>query len=617
MNSNLISSDYAISSVVAAAGVTACTEYEVAGMVSKESQLGELWPRPRFQAGTPAERLTTLLSVSRWLNRFSVLPERGVSKLTKTNRSAMMKATKGNGQRRLGVLMAAGLLALSGTAQARDTGDLRDVQIPLPGNLNEVVKDRDAAIALGKALFWDMQVGVNDEYACATCHHKAGVDSRVNFRSLHGGANGQIDIAGPELTASDFPFRRRTDDVVGSIGVPLHVFKGVDEATGEETCELIGDPDGNLVTGMAAPSSVNAVFSERQFWDGRARSVFNGVNIHGDDLDRDEYPVLYVTDASGSVMSTKFAIEPASLASQAVGPVMSVVEMNCQGREWPHVGMKLLPRQPLAEQTTAQDDSVLGAYVGGDGKFTGDVTYRDMVYAAFQDKYVSNMPAGDTGFTVEQANFSMYFGVAVMLYEASLVSDNAPWDQYMRGDKRAVSRSAKRGHEVFNGKGACYHCHRDAETSNAAITNGGNSKAFANIGVRPIRENRGLRRGEHKSVGIRNAELSNPYMWNGGQLTLRQLVRFYNKGGDFRGRGNELDPLGLTNREERDLVSFMLALTDDRVRCDAGVFDHPSLALDFGEDLPAVGQSGLNDGQCWKPALDDGSKNFHYKLRIR
>jgi cytochrome c peroxidase len=527
----------------------------------------------------------------------------------------MMKATKGNGRRHLGVLVAAGLLALSGTAQARDTGDLREVEVPLPGNLSEVVKDRDAAVALGKALFWDMQVGVDEQYACATCHHKAGVDSRVNFRSLHPGANGQIDTQGPELTGHDFPFNRRNDDIVGSIGVPPTVFVDVDPVTGHETCDPVDDEMGHSVTGMASPSSVNAVFSERQFWDGRARSIFNGVNIHGDDLDRDEYPEIYVTDASGNIVPSKFAIEPASLASQAVGPVMSAVEMNCTGRGWPEVAMKMLPRKPLAFQETSPTDSVLGPYVGADGKFDDSVTYRDMVKAAFQDKYVSDQLAGDTGLTVEQVNFSMYWGVAVMLYEATLVSDDTPWDRYMRGDRRAVSASAKRGHEVFNGKGACYHCHRDAETSNAAITNGGNSKAFANIGVRPISENRGLRRGEHKSVTVRNAELTNPYLWNGSELTLRQLVRFYNKGGQFRGRHNELDPLGLTNREERDLVSFMLALTDDRVRCDAEQFDHPSLKLWFGEDLPAVGAEGLD--QCWKPALDDGSKNFHYKLRIR
>ena len=38
-------------------------------------------------------------------------------------------------------------------------GDLRAVAVPEPPNLNEFVKTRQAAIALGKALFWDMQVG--------------------------------------------------------------------------------------------------------------------------------------------------------------------------------------------------------------------------------------------------------------------------------------------------------------------------------------------------------------------------------------------------------------------------------------------------------------------------
>ena len=525
-----------------------------------------------------------------------------------------MKATKGNGLLHVGVLMAAGLLALSGTAQARDTGDLREVEVPLPDNFSEVVKDKDAAIALGKALFWDMQVGVNEEYACATCHHKAGGDSRVNFRSLHPGANGQIDVAGPDLAASDFPFTRNVDDIVGSIGVPMYVFDGVDASTGEETCTLVGDREGYQVTGMHSPVTVNAVFHERLFWDGRARSKFNGVNIHGDDLDREDYPKIFVNSGSG-VEAIEFSIEHAALASQSTGPALSAVEMSCAGRTWPDIGKKMLVRKPLAEQITSQSDSVLGSYVGDDGKFAGDITYRDMVYAAFQDKYVSDLPAGDTGLTVEQANFSLYWGIALNLYQGTLVSDDAPWDRYMRGDSSAVSASAKRGHEVFNGEGACYHCHRDAETSNAAITNGGNSKQFANIGVRPVQENRGIRRGQHKSSSVRNAELSNPFMWNGGQLTLRQLVRFYNKGGDFRGKHNELDPLGLSNRQERDLVSFMLALTDDRVRCDAGKFDHPSLELEHGEALPAVGAEGLQE--CWKPALDDGSKNFHYKLRIR
>src|SRR5215207_9084537 len=57
-------------------------------------------------------------------------------------------------------------------------GDLRAVAAPLPSNLGDFIADTDAAIALGKALFWDMQVGSDGIQACASCHFRAGADPR-------------------------------------------------------------------------------------------------------------------------------------------------------------------------------------------------------------------------------------------------------------------------------------------------------------------------------------------------------------------------------------------------------------------------------------------------------
>ncbi len=50
----------------------------------------------------------------------------------------------------------------------------------MPSNLGDFVRDREAAIALGKALFWDMQAGSDGMTACATCHWHAGADARIN-----------------------------------------------------------------------------------------------------------------------------------------------------------------------------------------------------------------------------------------------------------------------------------------------------------------------------------------------------------------------------------------------------------------------------------------------------
>ncbi|MGI8500195.1 MAG: hypothetical protein ACR2LR_03530 [Hassallia sp.] len=62
-------------------------------------------------------------------------------------------------------------------------------------------------------------------------------------------------------------------------------------------------------------------------------------------------------------------------------------------------------------------------------------------------------------------------------------------------------------------------------------------------------------------------------------MTLKQVVEFYNRGGDFRQPGSALAPITptLTEAEKDDLVAFLTALTDERVRDDKAPFDHPQL----------------------------------------
>ena len=48
-----------------------------------------------------------------------------------------------------------------------------------PVALANYIQDRPAAIRLGKALFWDVNIGSDGETACATCHFSAGADNRI------------------------------------------------------------------------------------------------------------------------------------------------------------------------------------------------------------------------------------------------------------------------------------------------------------------------------------------------------------------------------------------------------------------------------------------------------
>ncbi len=123
------------------------------------------------------------------------------------------------------VFLSSGALFGAGEAVAQ-VPPLSDVPVPRPPDLAEYVRDEAAAVVLGKALFWDMQIGGDGIQACATCHFRAGADPRkknqispglLQVRFENGDAipdrDTNFDGQGPNdtLRAEDFPFVRFAD----------------------------------------------------------------------------------------------------------------------------------------------------------------------------------------------------------------------------------------------------------------------------------------------------------------------------------------------------------------------------------------------------------------------
>ena len=78
-------------------------------------------------------------------------------------------------------VIAAGVWSLTLAAQVRvdsRIGSLRKVPVPRQTQTEEYVRDPTLLVVLGKALFWDMQVGSDSRTACGTCHFHAGADHR-------------------------------------------------------------------------------------------------------------------------------------------------------------------------------------------------------------------------------------------------------------------------------------------------------------------------------------------------------------------------------------------------------------------------------------------------------
>jgi hypothetical protein len=116
------------------------------------------------------------------------------------------------------------------------------------------------------------------------------------------------------------------------------------------------------------------------------------------------------------------------------------------------------------------------------------------------------------------------------------------------------------------------------------------------MGTWPV-PNRVIRMGSFKAPQLREVELTGPYFHNGGQLTLRQVVDFYTRGGDFpitnaAHRDFNIVNLiveaqsNLSEAERVALVDFLLELTDDRVRFEKAPFDHPEVFVPLDGRAP-------------------------------
>lgn len=557
-----------------------------------------------------------------------------------------------------------------------------------PANLGDFVQDETALLKLGKALFWDMQLGSDGIQSCASCHFHAGADNRsknqigpgllatpkdTGFSALLG--------SGPnyQLTAADFPFRKLsnpncrvdavvsaqcpagpsallsdTNDVASSQGVFSSVLIGTVPGQAKENVRSIPDPDGFQIAGINVrrveprntPTVINAIFYKLQFWDGRAKEIFNGVNIQGA-VDTDAF--VYRASSPNTLTQVQIGLDNSSLASLVTGPPLSVFEMAADGRTHQEIGTKFLRRaggklttmRPLAKQLVHPQDSVLGADSRSPQPGLKTPSYDNLIKQSFKkewwnsNKIIQVNPDGthtilhqravgqllpENQYELRQWNFSLFVGLAMQKYLSTLVSDQTPFDRFQGGDTNALSAQEIRGLTVFintaaNGGGNCNTCHTIPEFTRASVRrtegvastdsgdpliNNAANGVIANYGVTPAEDDPGAGNSttsRFKATDLRNIALTAPYFHNGGMATLEEVVQFYNRGRDFNAAPGA--PLGLSDDKQADLVTFLRnGLTDPRVLHEQAPFDHPQLFVPSGHPGNQIGvtSSGNTNG---------------------
>jgi cytochrome c peroxidase len=188
---------------------------------------------------------------------------------------------------------------------------------------------------------------------------------------------------------------------------------------------------------------------------------------------------------------------------------------------------------------------------------------------------------------------------AIASFERTIISGNAPYDRFVRGDAGALGPAARRGMDLFlSERLECFHCHGGFNFSDS-VTHAGSvaaEKAYHNTGLYNLGPSGayppgggGLYdtthdpedMGRFRAPTLRNIAVTAPYMHDGSVPTLEAVLDHYAEGGrtlaggPYAGVGAKnphksefVAGFVLTAAERGDVVAFLESLTDEELLTD-------------------------------------------------
>ena len=162
-------------------------------------------------------------------------------------------------------------------------------------------------------------------------------------------------------------------------------------------------------------------------------------------------------------------------------------------------------------------------------------------------QYVSSFssiyPAGITEDTIVDA---------IVEYEKTLITPDAPFDRYLRGEEDAIGPDVKEGYRLFRDKG-CIVCHNGINVggnfyNKFGIYKDANSTSPGRYRITGKEEDRFV----FKVPSLRNVALTAPYMHDGRAATLKEAVEIMSE--HQLGRYMTEDEIG-------KIVAFLRSLT--------------------------------------------------------
>ncbi len=152
-------------------------------------------------------------------------------------------------------------------------------------------------------------------------------------------------------------------------------------------------------------------------------------------------------------------------------------------------------------------------------------------------------------------------------YENTLETLDSKFDDWSNNIGKLTAQEES-GRQLFIGKAKCFGCHSMEDFTDDGFKNIGLFDSNdLNDGGRFVLTGNKEDLGKFKTPGLRNIGVTGPYMHNGMFKTLEQVLAYYNMPKHFIDQPINIDPtlkngLSLSTQEKKDIISFMLTLTD-------------------------------------------------------
>lgn len=167
---------------------------------------------------------------------------------------------------------------------------------------------------------------------------------------------------------------------------------------------------------------------------------------------------------------------------------------------------------------------------------------------------------GDSEITFDRVTF------ALATFQRTITTkNNSQFDQFIKGNYKALNDSQIRGLHLFRTKARCMNCHQGSNFSDNNFHNTGlvmQGTEFEDLGkfdTTKLSEDFGT----FRTASLRNVVKTSPYFHHGQTKTIKEILDMYNKGmPESKNKSKLIKPLGLDNNELSDLESFLNSLSE-------------------------------------------------------